>query len=191
MSSNAGLSNLYLVVEETSVRRGYAVKWLHEYLPADGEYEKMWHEMVEVLSQADLITEPACWVYKASDCIHPEHGSVVDVSNPKMELLTFDECMLKFGREGVYSAYEDLLRRLVALWKTHGVIISDAHSNNLCPCLVEGRLKYCILDGKLAGPMKSWQWKCAVGRLEIKVKCEKNECHQWLLRRYIQALSAW
>jgi hypothetical protein len=86
----------------------------------------------------------------------------------------------------INEAYEDLLVRLTALWVNHGVVITDAHSDNLCPCNVQGRLFFYILDGKLAGPNKD---ACsALYRLRIKLKCESVRNHKWLLNKYINAL---
>jgi hypothetical protein len=183
LTPNAGKANVYFSIGDTTVTRGYDASWMFQWTSAE-DHEITWHEDVEILGQTDLISEPAGWKYKLLE--HPVHGTVVDVCNPKMDLQTLDDINSKFYKWEIYAAYEDLLARLVTLWTKHNVIISDAHSDNLCPCIVNGRLRYYILDGKLAGPLRCLG--SSLNRLRCKQRCEQNIFHQWLLAEYIKAL---
>ena len=90
-----------------------------------------------------------------------------------------------------WNLYEEFLNKLKDLFQNERAVISDAHSDNIKLCLVDGEPIFLIVDGKVAG--FTTDLRMADKRLRIKLSQERkkrNKEHCWLLWEYRQFIRA-
>jgi hypothetical protein len=187
--ANAGRANEYLLVDEFTVTRAYDAGWLHGEMTQEA-WKNEFLDYHALLSKFKL-TIAGEWTYEFKALGEDPRAPLTDVvviGNPRAQLLSYPEVEREFAPAVIFEAYEHLLRRLIALWLNHRVIISDAHSHNMCPCRVEGQLVMLILDGKLGGPTRDVGM--GLYRLDIKWRGEEERNQRWLLDRYCRAIRA-
>ena len=111
-------------------------------------------------------------------------GGDIQVRNPLVKTMHTEDLSDDAG----WVVYWDLLERVKALFKDHGAIIGDCHSDNLLVCELEGgEVRIQIVDGKVAGVQTDF---LSVKRLYTKLWYEKDPWHRWFLRQYICYLEA-
>ena len=125
---------------------------------------------LDVAFEAGLV-QSADWILEDAPC-----GGTW-VSNPWQRIVGLDSV----SQEVLWKAYEDFLKRVKALWRTHGAVVSDAHSKNIVLCAEDdGSVRLYIVDGKVAGI----QTDPSLRRLSVKYKCEDVLEHRWFLWEY-------
>ena len=147
--------------------------WVHRKYQAGVLGESAFWRMLHVAFVVGLV--PAVdWTYK-------REGDAVVIGNPLLDVVQHDSV----PRPSLWRSYEELLRRLMLMWREYRYILGDCHSLNLRLCaFAGGALKVQLLDGKLGG-MSS---QPSTSRLYVKLKHETNPLHTWLLYEYIQFL---
>ncbi len=153
------------------VRRFYG-SWLSQYMTAEN-----FRRHVAAAAATGLVVREDGWAWQ-------EQGCHIAITNPYLQLIPRNSC--EVSKELEYRLYEELLENAKALYFNHGLFVSDAHSDNLVICKINGEYKILIVDGKVAGLTDDISF--AKFRLNIKLRCEKVECHKWFLWEYIKFL---
>ena len=100
---------------------GYDRDWLLAWLNKED-----FAEQLAYAAQAEIIREPTAWNWK-------EAHDGIQITNPFMNTLA--------RGQAPWEAYEEVLQRVQALYHDSQFVIADAHSGNLMPCVLEGRVQ--------------------------------------------------
>jgi hypothetical protein len=142
---------------------GYDRDWLLAWLNKED-----FAEQLAYAAQAEIIREPTAWNWK-------EAHDGIQITNPFMNTLA--------RGQAPWEAYEEVLQRVQALYHDSQCVIADAHSGNLMPCVLEGRVQLVMVDGKLGCLTRDIQK--GIRMLQRCAWREDIQWHQWFLEQYV------